>query len=688
MKNRWYHKPILHTGHHPAKKVSWIELFFDLIFVAAFIQLGDALSSNIGFVGFLKFAGSFLPLWVIWTAFSYFLNRYNLDDFIQRVMVFLLMFSVGAMVIGSASILDNTIDDFAIPTSCALIIIAIMYLRAYFEEPASKEYSLYWGGVIALSALLWAMSCLVPVHVAYVFWGAATLVVLLAPLNTVSRKIAARFTTDSEHLAERFGLLTLIVLGESFVKVLSELSKNGLNLHSFLQTCMVLLITCSLWWIYFDEIAESKVKQGNFKPFIWLYSHFTLQLGITGTGVALKKAIFFEMNSPVPVKYRWLLCGMIAIVFASVSLIDGVIDRKNTQLSDRVRINFRSLSTLFILLLIPASTAMPGWLFLAFIVLIVISQVIFDMIVAPFEISHHDHEKTTSQIINDNPEYARTIKRFDPTKSIMKGAPSEFKKDIYYFLVEGSWAKVGLSIVFLFVIFNVIFASLYLLDPMAVSGTRANNFLDAFSYSVQTMSTIGFGTMSPNSDYGHIVMIIQAAFSIIFIALFTGLTFAKASKPKASFLFSKNLLINKHDGKDVLTIRSANAVGSEVVDASVSMHVLKDYKTAEGHHMRKFYELPLARSTSPVFTLSWSIYHEIDKESQIYQMLKTKDPYSIFSIIVTLNGYDTVYGQNVHSRKIYYPEDILFDCYFEDIIHQSAEGQILMDYDKFHKIAN
>lgn len=685
MRNRWYHKAELHTSEKGEKKVSWLELFFDLIFVAAFIQLGDALSGNVSLVSFLKFVASFIPLWLVWLSFSYYLNRFNLDDFLHRCTVFLLMFSVGGMALGAGSVFDNNIIKFALPTGLSFLIVSLMYLRAYLEEPESRQYSKYWGGVIFSSSVIWFVSTLFPANVAQVLWGIATFIVLISPLMKVSRDLNIKFATDFEHLSERFGLLTLIVLGESFVKVLSVLSSNGINALTAIQSCIVLLITCSIWWVYFDDVAGSKVKEKPLAIFFWLYGHFPLQLGITATGVAIKKALFFDPGAVAPYKYRWLLCGVLTIVLLSVALVDSVTKRKNTNLSDRVRINFRFGSAIIMLLLAPVGYSMPAWFLLLLVMLVMVAQVVFDMLIAPTEeVTEHHGVKTTAELLKENPDYAKKLKRFDFKSSLVKGAPSELKKDFYFFLIEGSWKKFTLTVTFIFFMANVLFAALYMLDASSITGVREGNFFDAFSFSVQTMSTIGFGSMSPASDYGHIVMICEAVFSIVFVAFCTGVTFAKASKPKSDLLFSNNILINRFDGKDVLMFRAGNTRGSQVMEATATMHVLVDKVTEEGQMIRSFEKVSLLKNQSPIFSLTWSLYHEITEDSPLYPVLKEKDPYKVFAVIVNINGHDSVYGQNIYTSNMYYPENIVFDKYFEDIIHQTEEGRFLVDYDKFN----
>ena len=100
MRNRWFHRPLLHTEHGPEKKASWLELFYDLIFVASIIQLGDGLSNTLAddpAGSMLRFGVHFAPLWFAWSSFTFYSNRFDVDDILHRVLVFGQMFAVGAM---------------------------------------------------------------------------------------------------------------------------------------------------------------------------------------------------------------------------------------------------------------------------------------------------------------------------------------------------------------------------------------------------------------------------------------------------------------------------------------------------------------------------------------------------------------------------------------------------------------
>ncbi|MCB9577060.1 MAG: low temperature requirement protein A [Polyangiaceae bacterium] len=692
MRSRWFHRPFLHS---PAlgleKKATWIELFYDLIFVAAFIQLGNGLSSHTSVKGFLGFAGVFVPLWVAWTGFTFFENRYTLDDFSHRLLVFLQMFAVGAMAISAPGVLDGHVFAFSLSAGIAQLVVAGMYLRAYLQVSEAVDYSRFWGLVFAFGGALWVVAAFMPPLVAYGMWGVGTVGVLGSPLSRQSRELSERFPLDFEHLGERYGLLTLIVLGESFVKVLSALAGEGVNLSVYGEASLVLLVTCSLWWVYFDDIAGSRIRSGGGQWVVWLYFHIPLQIGFTAVGVAVKKAVHFGWDQPAPEAYRYLLAGSLAVAYFSVAAIDSVTERRQAELSDRARINARWGSALLLLLLAPAGGAMSGGAFLSLVLLVTVAQVAFDMMMAPFEEAAHTElgAKTTAEITRERHAQgnAAPAQKNRPvvTDAVRKGTPSELRRDLYFYFIEGSWTRVFVAFAFLFVITNVFFAALYTLDPQSISGGHSRTFTDAFFFSVQTLATIGYGALSPGNVFGDVIVTVEAAVGLIGVALTTGLVFAKASRARASVLFSKYLVVTRMEGKRVLMLRAGNARGNEVVDATMTLHALVDELTPEGHHFRRVRDLRLTRDRSPMFVLSWAVMHEIDEQSPLGSVDWDKPlGGDLISIVVTLMGHDGTYGQTIYARHIYYPDDIRVNQRFEDVISQLPDGRLMIDYGKFH----
>ncbi len=694
MRSRLFHTPLLHSPHPgEEKKVTWLELFFDLIFVAAFIQLGNGLSKHPTPAGTLAFVATFVPLWVAWSGFTFYENRYTIDDFLHRAMVFAQMFAVGGMAVAVPGVLDGHMTPFALASSGAQLIVALLYWRAYKHLPKVRAYSLFWGSVFSISSTLWFISAWVHIYAAIALWVLATLVVLWSPLSKRSRALADRLPIDFEHLGERYGLLTLIVLGESFVKVVGSLASDDMGVELYAQTGIVLLLTCCVWWIYFDDVAGSTIRKGPGKWVIWLYAHIPLQGGITGMGVAIKKAVHFTWLEPAPEAYRWLLAGSIASVFFAVAAIDSVTERHQAELSDHARINTRWMSALVILLLAPAGAGMSGGTFLALIVAITVAQVVFDLAMAPFEEAEHMEkgERSIADVdaerrAGKGPSVESRKNRPDISTAVRKGTPSNLRGDLYFYLVEGSWTRVFVAFSFIFVTANVFFAALYMLEPGSIHNSQS--FADAFFFSVQTMSTVGYGGLLPATNYANAIVSIEAGLSVIGVAVITGLVFAKVSRAKASVLFSDSLVVTKMHGKLMLMLRVGNARSGEVVDANVVVTALFDEVSEEGHHIRRLKTLRLVRSNTPIFVLSWTVMHEIDEDSPFVNFswddILDETQHRLVSLIVTLVGHDGTYGQTIYSRHIYFPEDIRLEHRFVDVLSQLEDGRMMIDYTKFH----
>ncbi len=691
MRSRWLHAPLLHTAHGRERKVTWLELFYDLIFVAAIIQLGDALGHDVSISGFAAFAGHFAPLWIAWSGFTFFANRFDVDDFTHRIMVFVQMFAMGAMAISAPHAMEGHHTIFSLCFAVAQLMVVAMHVRAWYQVPNARDYCKYWGIVFAISALAFLLSALLPTPWAYGMWGLGILAILAAPVSEVSRTLMERYPLDMEHLSERYGLLTIIVLGESFVKVLSYLSGSELatELEYVGKGSLGLLLTCTVWWIYFDDVAGSHLKKQRGAFEVWLYGHLPLAIAITGVGVAVKKAIKFDFGAPAPDEYRWLVAGTLCLTFASVAIIDSVTARREAQLSDRARVNVRFASAFIVLLLGQVGSTMSAGTFMALATTICVAQVLFDMMMAPMEAAEHSGDEPISIAELARQRFARERsgrdnRPGDVGKAIRKGAPAELRRDLYFFFLEGSWTRLMMSLVFVYVILNVFFAGLYMLEPGSISGTARDSFADAFFFSVQTMSTIGYGGLTPATGYGDLIVTIEAAVGLLGVALATGMIFAKVSRPQASVLFSNVMVLTTRHGKPTLMLRAGNARGNEVADATVTVTVLKEEISPEGHHFRMLHDVPLVRSRTPMFSMSWSIFHEIDEDSPLHDVDWNDPDDHIMVFIVTLKGHDGTYGSTTFARHLYYPDDVRVNHRFVDVISQLEDGRMMVDYHKFH----
>lgn len=260
--------------------------------------------------------------------------------------------------------------------------------------------------------------------------------------------------------------------------------------------------------------------------------------------------------------------------------------------------------------------------------------------------------------------------------------------DIYHFFLTTSWPIFLLILIGLFGLLNTLFALAYLLGDHAIANARPGSFADAFFFSVQTLATLGYGNFAPVGIYANIVSVLEVFTGLLSLALVTGLTFAKFSRPTARILFSKMALISKRNGVPTLMFRLANERTNRIVEAHLYVGILLTETSLEGQVLRRFHDMKLVRSQTPVFGLSWIAFHPIDEESPLFNMSFQELQQLDAEIVVNFSGIDDTLLQSVHRQHFYLTQDIIWNAVFEDILVQNSEGQDYMDYLRFHQIRN
>lgn len=690
LRNRWFHKAKLHSPPHGTTKgVSWLELFYDLIFVAAFIQLGNGLSEHVTFKGFISFSFLFGPIWLVWFSFSEYMGRFSVGDALHRTLTFFQMFAVGGMAIAAPAIQDGDHQMFAGCFALCLLFMVLMYIRIGLQLPVARRYSYHWAGWYALAAICWATSTLIPFEDAYVLFGLGTLFVFIPSFTPAVRGLNERYPIDEEHQNERFALLTMVVLGESFVKVLDALSGQGTAWQQLFEASVLLLITCSIFWLYFDNLAGAHLRGKRFQHIMWVMAHLPLQLAITASGVGIKKAVLVDMSMVMPEKYRWLLCETLGLTMVALAAVDSVTDDPHTDADEKTRVGIRMFAG-FLLLSLPAiGGTMPAYGFLAGVLGIFIAQVILDLLLSPLQ----EAGGSAGELLVGNVEKTSETASGRPflqinQRAVRKGAPSHLKKDIFFYFMEGSWSRFWFGFFGLVFVLNVMFASLYLLAPGSIQGLPSDSLTEAFFFSVQTFSSMGLGDKVPTTLYGNIIVSLEVMAGLVTFTLTIGLVLAKITRPRSQILFSDTMVINNWNGLPTLQFRAGNARGNEVVEASATVTLIRNSSTVEGHTLKRLIDLKLMRKSSPVFSLTWQIMHTIDAASPVRPLLKGNELMDGFdSIVVVLNGYDAVLGKRIYSRHVYTRQDIKINRQFVEFSTELEDGRILFDFTQFHATA-
>jgi inward rectifier potassium channel len=284
----------------------------------------------------------------------------------------------------------------------------------------------------------------------------------------------------------------------------------------------------------------------------------------------------------------------------------------------------------------------------------------------------------------NQPPKGSLISRMALNQVIRKGVNRFSWGDLYHLLLVLSWPQFLLAIFGLYIVSNILFAFLYLAGGDCIANARPGSFPDAFFFSVQTMATIGYGGMSPQTSYANAIVTIEALIGLLGVAMVTGLAFARFSLPSARLLFSKVAVIAPHNGIPTLMFRTANQRRNFVLEAEIRVTLVRNETTTEGQFMRRFYDLELVRSRTPIFALSWMVMHPITEKSLLYGVTPDSLVADEMEIIVTLTGIDETVSQTIHSRYSYTSQEILWNAHFVDIISKQTDGRRVIDYTRFH----
>ena len=267
-----------------------------------------------------------------------------------------------------------------------------------------------------------------------------------------------------------------------------------------------------------------------------------------------------------------------------------------------------------------------------------------------------------------------------------RGLADGFWTDLYHRSMTVYWPTFFGTAAAIFVFLNTVFAFLYWLGNEPIANVAGNEPLGFFYFSVETLATVGYGDMHPQTHYGHFIATIEIFTGMSFLAVMTGLTFARFSRPRARFIFAKNPVVTIHQGQPTLMIRIANERNNTISQATARLWLLLLETTLEGVEYRRYHELLLDRREHPMFMLTWSIFHVIDETSPLYRMTPADLAAADAALTLNVSGVDDNSAQYLYARKLYNHQDIRWKHRYRDITSFSEQGKMVIDYSVFHEI--
>jgi low temperature requirement protein LtrA len=382
-KLKFFKPPRFRSGQEAEaeRHVTWLELFYDLIFVAAVAQLARSLGDNYSWSGMLRFTVIFVPVWWAWIGHTFYLTRFDTEDVGHRLLTMAQMAAAASLAVHVPAALGATSAGFALSYAVVRFILVAEYLRAGHHikvvRPLTGRYAAGFGG----AASLWAVSALIPAPWRFGIWGVALAVDFLTPLT--AGQLHVRFPPHLMHLPERFGLFTIIVIGEAVVSVVMGIGSGGLTFGSGMVGIMGLLVAFALWWGYFEGAKGASVLALSTSRHLWryqqwLYSHLPLLMGITATAVGIKHIIRLSPGTALPFPEGWLLSLSIA---ASVLSLNAIF---LAAFTGKTRHLHRFLIPHYVIALLGIATGtvssmMPGIALLGILTILCVAQIIFSL---------------------------------------------------------------------------------------------------------------------------------------------------------------------------------------------------------------------------------------------------------------------------------------------------------------------
>jgi inward rectifier potassium channel len=285
--------------------------------------------------------------------------------------------------------------------------------------------------------------------------------------------------------------------------------------------------------------------------------------------------------------------------------------------------------------------------------------------------------------VRDLPPGTRRVHQQGSTFYVI-GDPGARLRDAYHmFLRMPWWGSLGV-IAAGFMVANLVFAIVFYL----VGGVRGSDgtYFDALSFSVQTLATIGYGAMYPESVGAEITMILESIVSLVLTALATGLIFSKFARPNTRVAFSSHAVVTQHDGKRTLMFRAGNRRSNVIVEATIHVVAVVTTLTAEGNVFYKAIDLPLVRDRQVGMTRGWTLMHVIDEASPLFEADAAKLKERELELYIALTGIDDVTMQTINAIHKYVDGDIQVDHHFVDTLILLDNGAFVVDMTKFDAV--
>jgi low temperature requirement protein LtrA len=356
------------------RRATWLELFLDLVFVAAIAQVASTLSHDPTAAGFARFLVLFVPVGWAWAGFTFYATRFDTDDLVYRLLTLLGMFAVAGLASTVPNALHGGQNAFVLAYVSVRLILLALYIRVYRELDVARPVAGWFILMFGLAVVDWLISLAVPVPWKYLLWALALALEHAAPIR--AWRMLRGMPVDPRHIPERFGLLIIIVLGESVLGVVLGTSQATWTVLSGVVAFGGFVIAASIWWLYFDFLDAAAVVTRNIRSGItFVYAHYFVAAGIAALGVGVKLAILAAEPGPRYGDIGWVAAAGTALCMGGLAAIQLATPPALVDTDVVLRLATASVAGLLVALSSVLSPALVLWLLAAALV----AQVVFEL---------------------------------------------------------------------------------------------------------------------------------------------------------------------------------------------------------------------------------------------------------------------------------------------------------------------
>ncbi len=354
------------------RRATWLELFFDLVFVVA-IAIGLNLDHDPTVGGFLQYLALFVPVWWAWAGFTYYANRFDSDDVVYRLTVLLGMFAVAALAVATNGAIDEGGAQFAASYLAVRLIIIALYVRVIRHVEVARPLAKLFTSRFSLAVVFWVASLFVEPPWRWWLWAIALALELTTPL--FARRLMSATPLHPGHIPERFGLLTIIVLGESVVAVVLGVHDVSWELGSALAAAGGFVAAAALWWLYFESLDSSMVARGVAAGLTFTYAHFPLVAGLAAVGVGVKLAILSAGGDKHFDGTGWIMLAGLALAMLGMAVIQLATPPTLFDIEVWLRLGTAAAALILIPFSLELPTAVVAWIVAA----LVVGQLVYEL---------------------------------------------------------------------------------------------------------------------------------------------------------------------------------------------------------------------------------------------------------------------------------------------------------------------